>query len=481
MIAMITPISEFVRQRRAPNWLRALAVAALAGGTVVGCNTFLDVDNPNNVPEDALTNPAAAPSIANGSGGAVTRALAAMLAPYSTASDELTWVGSRDAYKELDDGTPSNPSNEFTDAAFAYISEARYTADQAVTLLEGFDKDGSLPARADLARSYLYAAIIYVSIADMFDDFVISSSKREAGQPVGEQNMSTLYDVAIGYLDKGLAIAVAVNNTALRQQILAMRARAKFDKALWAKVNPVGQVPAQPLVNDAGAAADAQAALALIGAGNDFKFKLTPLTQTTGFPIVGNDLNNRVELRAGDGPLQVKCTNATCDRFIVPNSAGKQVASVKYVDPVNNTVDPVLTAAITECCIKGTQNGNGDLVPMTIVSAREMYLILAEVALAQGNTASFTTNINAIRAFNQGLQPYNGTTPAPRDMLIHERLVNLWLQGRRLTDMYRFGIKSQEWAANSIAATTPGCFLPISITERLSNSNVKPQTTCGLK
>jgi hypothetical protein len=66
-------------------------------------------------------------------------------------------------------------------------------------------------------------------------------------------------------------------------------------------------------------------------------------------------------------------------------------------------------------------------------------------------------------------------------MLILERLVNLWLQGRRLTDMYRFGIKSQEWAANSIAATTPGCFLPISITERLSNSNVKPQTTCGLK
>jgi hypothetical protein len=476
---MITPITEIVRQPRAPRWLRALAVAAVAGVAVVGCNTFLDVDNPNNVPEDALANPAAAASVANGSGGSVTRALAAMLAPYSTASDELTWVGSRDAYKELDDGTPSNPSNEFTDAAFAYISEARFTADQAVTLLEGFDKDGTIPSRADLGRAYLYAAIIYVSIADMFDDFVITSSKREAGDPVGEQNMASLYDVAIGYLDKGLAVANAVNNTALKQQITAMRARAKFDKALWAKVNPVGTVPAQPLANDAGAVADAQAALALIG-GNDFKFKLTPLTQTTGFPIVGNDLNNRVELRAGDGPLQVRCTNATCDRYIVPNTAGKQVASVKYVDPVTNAVDPVLTAAITECCIKGTQNGNGDLVPMTIVSAREMYLILAEAALAQGNTAGFTTNINAIRAFNS-LAPYNGATPAPRDMLIHERLVNLWLQGRRLTDMYRFGIKSEEWAAGSIAAKTPGCFLPITITERLSNDKVKPQAVCQLK
>jgi hypothetical protein len=461
--------------------------AALTAGAALGCDAFLDVDNPNNVPEEALTNPSASTSIANGAGAAVTRALAAMLTPYSALSDEVTWVGSRDAYKELDDGTPSNPSNEFTDAAFAYVAEARFMADQAVAQLEQFDKDGALTAttRADLARAYLYAGIIYTSIPDIFDDFVISSSKREAGEPVGEGNMGTMYDKAIGYLDKGLAVANALTGTVappLRQQITAMRARAKFDKALWAKVNPVGQVPAQPLANDAGAATDAQAALALIGAGNDFKYKLTPIpAMTAGFPILGNDLNNRVELRAGDGPLQVRCTNATCDRYIVPNAAGKQVASVKYQDPVNNAVDPVLTAAINECCIKNTSNGNGDFVPMTIVSAREMYLILAEAALAQGNTASFTTNINALRALNAGLQPYNGTSPAPRDMLIHERLVNLWLQGRRLTDMYRFGIKSQEWAPNSIAATTPGCFLPISVTERLSNSNVKPQTTCALK
>jgi starch-binding outer membrane protein, SusD/RagB family len=472
---MTTAIKTVVRRRRSARW----TLAAVVAGAIIGCNSFLDVDNPNNVPEDALTNPAASTSIANGSGGAVTRALAAMLTPYSTISDEVTWVGSRDAYKELDDGTPSNPSNEFTDAAYAYVSEARFTAEQAVTLLEGFDSDGTIPSRADLARSYLYAGIIYVSIADMFDDFVIASEKREAGEPVGEANMGTLYDKAIGFLDKGLVVATAINNATLRQQITAMRARAKFAKAVWAKVNPPGQVPAQPLVNDAGAAADAQAALALIGAGNDFKLKLAPIpAMTAGFPILGNDLNNRVELRAGDGPLQVRCTNATCDRFIVPNSAGKQVASVKYVDPVNNTPDPVLTAAITECCIKGTQNGNGDYVPMTIISAREMYLILAEVALAQGNTASFTSNINALRALNAGLQPYNGASPAPRDMLIHERLVNLWLQGRRLSDMYRFGIKSEEWAPTSIAAKTPGCFLPITITERLSNPNVEPQTIC---
>ena len=54
----------------------------------------------------------------------------------------------------------------------------------------------------------------------------------------------------------------------------------------------------------------------------------------------------------------------------------------------------------------------------------------------------------------------------------------------RLKDLrYRIldGIKSEEWAPTSIAATTMGCFLPITTTERLSNANVKPQTTCAPK
>jgi len=90
---MSTAIKTVVRRLPAASWVLAAAVA----GAIFGCSSFLDVDNPNNVPEEALTNPAASPSITNGSGGAVTRALAAMLTPYSTISDEVTWVGSRDA------------------------------------------------------------------------------------------------------------------------------------------------------------------------------------------------------------------------------------------------------------------------------------------------------------------------------------------------------------------------------------------------
>ncbi|MGH7443620.1 MAG: RagB/SusD family nutrient uptake outer membrane protein, partial [Longimicrobiales bacterium] len=59
---------------------------------------------------------------------------------------------------------------------------------------------------------------------------------------------------------------------------------------------------------------------------------------------------------------------------------------------------------------------------------------------------------------------------APRDMLIHSRLVNLFQQPmRRLADIYRFDIPVAEWLESSEAATAPGTVFPISDEERLAN------------
>ncbi|HET9684224.1 MAG TPA: RagB/SusD family nutrient uptake outer membrane protein, partial [Gemmatimonadaceae bacterium] len=109
--------------------------------------------------------------------------------------------------------------------------------------------------------------------------------------------------------------------------------------------------------------------------------------------------------------------------------------------------------------------------------SRDMLLILAENALANGDTAGFTTYINRLRAFN-GLTPYSGQVDA-KSLLIYERRVNLYLQGRRLTDMYRFGLKSPYWTTDSNAATCPGSYFPITITERQTNPNVTLQPACG--
>jgi len=456
-------------------------VAAVAAATLLAaCSGLLDVENPNAVVEDALTNPGAAGAIANGAGATVTRALSAILAPYGAVTDELTYVGSRDAYGYADKGEVSDPFNEFSDAAFPEMAEARWLTAQAVTRLKEFDAatPSQLLDKNDLAKAYLYEAIIFTAIGEMFDDFVIDANKTEAGPPVGEGNMSIMFDSAITQTTAGLAVANLTKDNKIR--LLAIRARAKHSKAIWAKLNGSGGAPAttpvaSPLVNDAGADADAAAALVEMGAA-DYKFKLTPLTQTTGFPLVGNDLNNRLELRAGDflaGAPPSQCTTNSCDSWVDPTAAGNAIDSTTLKDPVTNAIDPVFRAIILECCIKGTQNGQGDLVPLTIISAREMLLIRAEHALASGNTAGFTTFINQIRAFNN-LANYSGT-PAAQTMLASTRFVNLFNQGKRLMDMHRFGIKARKWVPAS-EAYAKACFFPVMNIERSTHPDdfVKP-------
>jgi hypothetical protein len=475
------------RVRVTPGRATRAAAAVVGSLLLAACSGLFDVKNPNAVVEDALTNAGAATAVANGAGATVTRALTAIYSPYGAVTDELTYVGSRDAYGYADRGEVSDPFNEFADAAFPEMAEARYTSANAVKLLKGFDATTptSLADRNDLARSYLYEAIIFTSIGEMFDDFVIDAEKTVAGPPIGEGNMSIVFDSAIAQATAGLAIAQATNSTDNRIRLLAIRARARHSKAIWAKLNGANGAPAttttgvpSPLVSDAQADADAAAALALMS--GDYKFKLAPLAQTLGFPVVGNDLNNRLELRAGDSQRDTpssSCRDATCDQWVVPGSGGNTVASVKYRDPVTDIVDPVLSAIITECCIKGTPNGQGDLVPLTIISARSMLLIRAEHALANNQTTQFRDFINQIRAFNSTLTPYDGVTPAPIEMLKHTRFVNLFLQGQRLMDMHRFGIKAQKWFT-SAEAYGKACFFPVMNIERQTHPDDFQKPLC---
>ncbi len=52
-----------------------------------------------------------------------------------------------------------------------------------------------------------------------------------------------------------------------------------------------------------------------------------------------------------------------------------------------------------------------------------------------------------------------------RDLLVHERRTRLFMTGRRLADMYRFGIVSETWVSGSAALEQPGTLLPIPTSE----------------
>ena len=434
--------------------VRPAAIAAAAALGVGGCSGILDVDNPNNVGVEALDNPSIAHSLVNGAETSTVRALTAILAPYGTATDELTWVGSRDAYNQIDDGRTSDPGNEFVDAANFYLNESRWMADEAIIRLEQFETDKKLADSLELARAYLIGAVNYVTIADMFDDYTISD-RLTPQAPIGEAQMFTLYDKAVDYLTKGLVFARAKADDDMEGALLAMRARASFSKAIWQKVNPVSAATTgNPggLAQDAAAVQDATDALAIFG-GTDYKLVYRPSTSMTqGFPIYGNEINNRTELRFGEV-------------FVNPKPPdNRTVESTKIRDPIDNILDPVFET------YKDTALASSDEVPLTIVSEREMYLIRAEAALAAGNTAGFDTNINALRALDNGLTPYTGAGISRFELLKHERKVNLFMQGRRWADLYRFGERADLWTDQSPAVLIKGCFFPITVSERQSNT-----------
>jgi hypothetical protein len=431
-----------------------IAIVALAS-FLAACTVFdTKIENPNAVEEGALGDPASAATQANGLGAAVTRALTSVYGPYAVASDELTWVGSREHWGQLDVGDVSDPQNEYTNAAYPLMSEIRWLSDYTIARLEGFDRAQTLRSRADLARTYVYAAIAYITIGDMYDDFVLTSDRTVNAAPIGEANIRVAYDSAIGYLDRGLPMAQALGNADLQRQILGLRARAKFSRAVWQKLRPARTTPADPLINDPGATADATAALAVMS--GDYRFRLTPTTANTGTNNIGSELNSRQEVRAGSD-------------YVNPDPAKNNLtplaglAGIKLRDPITAAPDPVIARAIDDCC----RVASTTQIPMTITSAREMHLILAEAALAQGALTEMRTRINAVRALD-ALPEWDGVTPAPIAMLIHERRVNLFFQGRRLHDLYRFGIDADRWLSTSVASRK-ACFFPVATIERQSN------------
>jgi hypothetical protein len=367
----------------------------------------------------------------------------------------MIWIGSRDAWQQLNFGNVDNINNEFVDAAFFYVAEARYWADDVIARGEEFSTSNAFSDknRTDLARAYWYGAITYMVIADMFDDFVVGSVKTEGAPPVGPSNMGSLYDTAVSYLDKALAL-----NAGLTDALKATKARAIFSKGVWGKTNPVNT--GDPLVNASSAASLAAEALSALG--DDFSVNLITsgsAPDTVGGLDIAGEVNDRLEMRLSDTYVissDAKRPDAIGD--------GNPATTVSMMDPIDNIADPALYNNVVNFTAPG-------LYPeYPVVSGREMLLIIAESALASGDNDTFTTNINKLRALD-GLTPYSGQIGA-QDLLEHSRRVNLFLQGRRLSDHYRFASPSEYWISSSPAINSPGSFLPITISEIQSNDNI---------
>ena len=425
---------------------------------------LLDVTNPNNVPAAALDNPSAAAAEVSGVVAALARGLEQVHGDMETASDNIKWIGSLDGMNQLGLGNVRNTYNEFIENSMFGMTPARFMANQTVQKLTAFASKGTLKDAKQLALANLYDAITYDQIANYWDDFVIASSGASGGPNIGPANMITLYDSTDAALGRAQPIAEASGDNILTGQVYAWQARSKFDREIWKKLNPSGHVDSSAaLVNSPAAAALAQKALTAWGA-TDYRMQLQLASTALLF---GNCSFSG-------------CANSRQEIALAPQVATynykTQTLKVVLKDPITNSPDPVIAVYATEFATGGA-SGSVSLSPLTITGSRDMLLIIAENALANNDIAGFTTAINAIRAFNN-LTPYSGQVDA-KTLLIYERRVNTYLQGRRLTDLYRFGLKSVFWSSDSDASTCPGSFFPITITERSTNPNVTLAAACG--
>lgn len=443
-------------RRAAHRPLRTVTLAAVSVA-VIGCSSLLEVDNPNNVSAGALEVPTAASAIVNGAINTGAQALSSLLNAYTIISDETFQTGSRDDYRLLDTGGIEINTNEYLQASYLQAMRARWMAEQAIVKVRKFQADGNLLDPQLLAQAYLIGAVTYTNIVTMFDDVAISD-RTVAGPNLGEMGMVQMYDSALKWLDAGLVIATGDNRT----NILGMRARVKFDRALWVKLNPPGTIPASPLINDAGAISDANSALA--GMSGDYRYELLNDNLNTGEDAsggVGFEMNSRVE--------HTPDTTA----FVTIDLTNKKPKSIIAKDPVTGLLDASAVKTIGRFIYTPDINHP----PLTVVSKREMYLILAEAALASGNNAGFDTNINLLRDMD-GMAHYTGAGPTRLALLQWARRVNLIFQGRRLNDMYRFGVKDPRWIATSIVVRKPGCELPIPLIERDANKKITGTPVC---
>jgi len=435
------------------KYLKVLIV--LLAFSVFSCSGLLDAENPNSLVEANLSNPSSAGPMVNGSEASVTRALANILLPAAISSDEVVWSGSRDAWQQLNLGQLSDFENEFTDAAFAYVGEARWWSKEVIDRLEGFVADGAPVSDALLERAYIYGAISHITIGDLYDDFALSD-KEVSGPAVGTANMSSFYDTAIGYLDKAVALNTGSDLVA---GVHGLRARAYWSKA--ARVKAKARDGANALINDP----DANAAAAL---GGDLVLDVsgtTPDVVGDGSLAFGSEVNNRKEQRMSDLYIVVDPATGNSVFGFGEDDTVSPANSISLMDPIDGTPDMVLYDKVVDFV-------NSGLYPdFTVSSSAEMQLILAEAALAQGDMPLFTTRINTLRAAD-GAGPWVDEVTSgisAQDLLIHERRVHLYLQGRRLIDHYRFDDPSPYWLPSSDAMNAVTLF-PIGITEVRANT-----------
>ncbi len=468
------------------NRIKAPMAALAATFVLSGCN-LLDVDNPNSLVEESIRQEAAANGVANGSLQLVSEAVADLWEGPEVVSDNLDWIGSRDAWGSLDEGAVNDPNNEFLDSAFPTLGRGVWMAQNAVEILEGHVAENpSVDAFVlDRARALMFRGLILMVVAETQQDMTFSYKMNDGpavstGQatigseefgPIPVASMDAVMDLAITSLERAKADFEALSEDDLAIDATALLARAEMSEEIMTARNSVGGAldfsDAIPYANEVLTAAG----------GSDYKFNLNYSSASSGCALCGN-ISDRKENQF--------------DQSLVTWDASNNVDGIALMDPITGADDLALIDAMNQFRGGSYLDAGTSFVPLTVASARLMHLIVAEHELANGNGGgggAFETAINALRDIDDPDAGYDFDSAAFGDdvaALQHHRRVNTILQGLRLQDMYRWGLTPTDagsapdarWQPGSTAVTAPGTMLPITIIECRAN-NFLDSNTCA--
>lgn len=421
-----TTIGRRIGARRRLSPAGVLAGAALALVSLTGCDSLLEVDLPGTVAAEDLGNPALAQTLVNSALGQFECAYTSYVATtgilageYRNASSWLnvnTW-GWRGL--ELFTITGSCPTGRDATGLGAYtpLQQARYVAEEATRLIEGF-AESSVPDRADkLGQLAAYAGFSYVLLGEGFCEMAVDQGplmSREEVMRVAEERFTT----AIGH-------AQAAGNNGIRTLATAGRARARLN-----------------LGDLAGAASDAE--------------QVPP-----GFVWNAeySTVNGRRENRLYNLNQRNRVLSVDPDEF-----GAIMLGDVR--DPRVPVEDSGLLGhdGVTPHWFQQKYPSADSPIPMA--SWKEAQLILAEARPDQA-----VQIINNLRA-SQELPALEEPVAGHRELIIEERRRQLFSEGHRLNDKLRFDIPFPTGNNHKGQAWGPITCMPLPDQERQNNPNI---------
>lgn len=417
------------------------ACAALLGLGLLGACDALDellsVDKPVDVPAEALGDPTKAVLLVNGAVADFDCALGSFIVMGGLVGEEFvdaTQTADRWPYDRREVQPSDARYSTFSCAnlgTYVPLSTARFTADQALGLLEGWT-DEQMPVGVNrtrlIATSAAYAGYSYLLIGEMFCSAAIDQGP--------EMSPTDFFSGAVTRFTRAIEAATAVGGASadsIRYMALVGRARARVN---------LGQYAA--------AAADA----ALIPAG---------FVKAATASDASDRRRNRVYAQ----------NNQTDGVTVGPRYRDLTVEGVP--DPRVRATDTGRNATDgNRMWQQGKYAGLG--TPLPIATYDEAQLILAEAALRGGSPTGAVNIINALRA-RSSTPAYSGPTDAASVMtlLIEERRRELWLEGQHLYDTIRFNLALTPASGTNFPKGgtygTTKC-LPLPNVERLNNPNI---------